>query len=242
MRYLRYALGPLRPAPKEGTGWMFAAGELAMTAHDLALWDISMIDQTVLQAGVVSRRCRPRCGSTTASAPLRPRRRRSARRTAAGVISHGGEVSGFTARQRGLSRTTRAAVVVLTNLDATGASSQIASRIANALFASTDARQRRRQTLAQARTIFDGLQQGRIDRSLFTANANAYFSEPALEGFRREPGPARHAAGVRAGRAVAARRHDRSAVPDQVPSRTLRLTTFIMPDGRLEQYQIAAAE
>ena len=29
--YMRYALGPLRPAPKEGTGWLFAAGELAMT-------------------------------------------------------------------------------------------------------------------------------------------------------------------------------------------------------------------
>ena len=48
-RYLRYSLGPLRPAPKEGRGWMFAAGELAMTAHDLALWDISMIDQTILK-------------------------------------------------------------------------------------------------------------------------------------------------------------------------------------------------
>ena len=36
--YIRYALGPVRPAPKEGWGWMFAAGELAMTAHDLALW------------------------------------------------------------------------------------------------------------------------------------------------------------------------------------------------------------
>ena len=49
MRYLRYALGPLRPAPKEGRGWMFAAGELAMTAHDLALWDISLIDQSILK-------------------------------------------------------------------------------------------------------------------------------------------------------------------------------------------------
>ena len=28
--YLRYALGPLRPSPKEGKGWLFAAGELAM--------------------------------------------------------------------------------------------------------------------------------------------------------------------------------------------------------------------
>src|SRR5204863_5661540 len=33
--YLRYALGPLRPAPKEGKGWLFAAGELAMTPQDL---------------------------------------------------------------------------------------------------------------------------------------------------------------------------------------------------------------
>ena len=28
---------------------MFAAGELAMTALDLAMWDISMIEQTVLK-------------------------------------------------------------------------------------------------------------------------------------------------------------------------------------------------
>ncbi len=47
--YLRYALGPLRPAPKEGKGWMFAAGELAMPAAELAKWDISIIDQKLLK-------------------------------------------------------------------------------------------------------------------------------------------------------------------------------------------------
>src|SRR4029077_11978335 len=47
--YLRYALGPPRLAPKEGKGWLFAAGELAMPAEDLAKWDIGMINQTVLQ-------------------------------------------------------------------------------------------------------------------------------------------------------------------------------------------------
>ena len=47
--YYRHALGPLRVAPKEGRGWMFAAGELAMTAHDLALWNESMMAQTVLK-------------------------------------------------------------------------------------------------------------------------------------------------------------------------------------------------
>jgi D-alanyl-D-alanine carboxypeptidase len=35
-RYLRYALGMPRPAPKEAAGWIYAMGELAMTAHDLA--------------------------------------------------------------------------------------------------------------------------------------------------------------------------------------------------------------
>ncbi|HEY1767005.1 MAG TPA: serine hydrolase domain-containing protein, partial [Terracidiphilus sp.] len=47
--YYRHALGPLRLAPKEGRGWMFAAGELAMTPHDLALWDESLMAETVLK-------------------------------------------------------------------------------------------------------------------------------------------------------------------------------------------------
>src|SRR6185369_4684424 len=46
--YMRYALGPLRVAPKEGPGWLFAAGELAMTAEDLAKWNISIMDQKLL--------------------------------------------------------------------------------------------------------------------------------------------------------------------------------------------------
>ena len=47
--YFRYALGPLRPAPHEGPGWMFAAGELAMTPTDLAKWDISLMDESLLK-------------------------------------------------------------------------------------------------------------------------------------------------------------------------------------------------
>src|SRR5271154_6663759 len=46
--YERHALGPQRAAPLEGAGWMFAAGELAMPPHDLALWDISMMNRSLL--------------------------------------------------------------------------------------------------------------------------------------------------------------------------------------------------
>src|SRR5262249_38272052 len=46
--YFRRALGPRHPAPHEGPGWMYAAGELAMTAEDLARWDIAVIQQAIL--------------------------------------------------------------------------------------------------------------------------------------------------------------------------------------------------
>jgi len=46
--YMQYGLGPLRPAPDEGAGWMAGAGELAMTPEDLAKWDISIINQSLL--------------------------------------------------------------------------------------------------------------------------------------------------------------------------------------------------
>jgi D-alanyl-D-alanine carboxypeptidase len=44
-----FALGPSRPAQTEGRGWLYAAGELAMTAHDLALWDISLMERKLLK-------------------------------------------------------------------------------------------------------------------------------------------------------------------------------------------------
>jgi len=47
--YMRYGLGPLRPATSTGPGWMYGAGELAMTASDLAKWDIAMINQSLLK-------------------------------------------------------------------------------------------------------------------------------------------------------------------------------------------------
>jgi D-alanyl-D-alanine carboxypeptidase len=233
--YLRYALAPPRPAPKEGKGWMFAAGELAMTAHDLALWDISMINQTALKpASYIAMQTTTllKNGVSTGyglgvSVGMSGGRRQ---------ISHTGEVSGFTARND-VYPDDRAAVAVLTNLDATGASSQIASRITTILFRTTDAAGDR--ALAQAKAIFEGLQHGRIDRSLFTDYTNAYFTEQALADFASSLGPLgapkefeQTGESLRGGMTF---RQFRIAFA----SKTLRLTTFTMPDGKLEQYQIA---
>jgi CubicO group peptidase (beta-lactamase class C family) len=238
MRYLRYALGPLRPAPKEGRGWMFAAGELAMTAQDLARWDISMIDQTilkpesyrVLEAEVpMTNGVGSRYGLGVSVGIANGKR----------IISHGGEVSGFTARNE-VYPDDRVAIVVLTNMDATSASEQIAGGISRALFASTDPATPK--TTEQMRKIFDELQKGRIDRGQFTSNANAYFDDQAIKDFASSLAPlgtpqdfSQAGQSLRGGMTL--RRYT-----IKFPNKTLRLTTFIMPDGKIEQYQIAAAE
>jgi D-alanyl-D-alanine carboxypeptidase len=237
-RYMRYALGPLRPAPKEGRGWMFAAGELAMTARDLARWDISMIDRTLLHPAsyaqmetevLLASGLGSRYGLGVSVGTTDGHR----------LISHGGEVSGFTARNN-VYPDDRAAVVVMTNLDATAAPEQIATAIGGLLFTAQDREKDR--ALAQAQEIFAGLARGRIDRSLFTANANAYFGEQALADFAASLSPlgrwtefSQQARSLRGGMTL---RRYRVSFPDA----TLRVTTFTMPDGRLEQYTVAATE
>ena len=239
MRYLRYGVGPPRPAPKEGKGWMFAAGELAMTARDLALWDISTIDQTILKQAsyqvmqtntLLTNGLATGYGLGVQVASVNGRR----------AVSHSGEVSGFTG-QNTIYPDDRTAIVVLTNIDASGASSQLAGRISTLLFKATADRDTD-AALAQARAIFDGLQHRRIDRSLFTFNANAYFHDFALGDFADALGPLgvpqefeQTNQSLRGGMVARSFRI-------KCGTRTLRLTTFTMPDGKLEQYQIAASE
>src|SRR4051794_6166511 len=48
--YGRAALGPVRPVPPAAPGWLFSAGELSMSARDLAKWDVARIDRAILTA------------------------------------------------------------------------------------------------------------------------------------------------------------------------------------------------
>jgi CubicO group peptidase (beta-lactamase class C family) len=234
--YLRYALGPLRPAPKEGKGWLFAAGELAMPAEDLAKWDISIIDQKLMKPSSYrefSTDVLLKNGLGTHYGLGVDVNSQGGHR----ALSHGGEVSGFTA-QNIVFPDDRAAVVVLTNQDAASASGAIASGIAPLLFATSDPATPAK--LEQAKKIFEGLQHGTIDRSLFTDKANSYFSETALKDFAAGLGPlgapqsfAQASQGLRGGMTL-------RVYLIRFPQRTIRAWTYEMPDGKLEQYQIAA--
>src|SRR5882724_7908773 len=236
--YLRYALGPLRPAPKEGKGWLFAAGELAMPARELARWDISIMERELMKGSSYSefeKEVLLKNGVGThyglgVDVSMEVGHR---------ALSHGGEVSGFTA-QNIVFPDDRVAIAVLTNQDAASAAGAIAHGIAPLLFATTDPMTP--QKTEQARKIFEGLQKGTIDRSLFTDNANFYFSETALKDFASGLGPlgaprsfVQTRQGLRGGMTL-------RVYQIKLATKTLRAWTYEMPDGKLEQYQIAVQE
>ena len=233
--YKRYALGPLRVAPKEGTGWLFAAGELAMTPEDLAKWNVSIIEGKLMKPGSyleLGREVLLKNGVGTnyglgVSVGM-PNGRRA--------LSHGGEVSGFTS-QSIVFPEDRVAVVVLTNQDAASAAGPIASGMPPLLFATNDSATAAK--LEQAKKIFEGLQQGTIDRALFTENANGYFSEQALEDFKNSLGPlGKWESFTQVGQSLRGGMIGRTYIV-RFKEKTIRAWTYEMPDGKLEQFQVA---
>ena len=233
--YIRYALGPLRPAPDAGSGWMWAAGELAMTARDLANWDINIIRHALLKPESyreLQREVVLNNGAGTGYALGLDVGMQGGRF----MIEHSGEVSGFTAENMVFPEDS-AAIVVLTNQDAAPASGAIANQIATALFATEDKLADSRT--AQARAIFDGLARGTIDRSLFTSNANAYFSDQALKDFSSSLGPLGAPTGFTQTRTALRGGMTYRSYRVTFSNRTIRVWTYEMPEGKLEQYQVA---
>jgi D-alanyl-D-alanine carboxypeptidase len=233
--YYRHALGPLRPAPKEGRGWMFAAGELAMTAHDLALWDESLIAQTVLKPESYKQmftEVKLKDGKGTHYGLGVDVRDRDGHRS----IEHSGEVSGFVADNEVLVDD-GVAVVVLTNQDAVGAASTIARLAAPAILGVAGT-----ETEKQALAIFRDLQKGRIDRTLLAPNLSDYFTAEALADFQSSLTPLGEPLSFRqTGESLRGGMTFRGF--DIVyPGKRLRLTTYTYPDGKLEQYLIEPAE
>ena len=172
---MRYALGPVRPERPAAAGWLYAAGPLAMTASDLARWDIATLDAQLLSPAAYRAQFTPLVlpdGEDT--------------HYGLGVeiddeggharISHGGEAVGFLSDNR-IYPEDGAAIVVLVNGDFGDAQSAIADRIEQTILPQSG-------ETARARAIFAGLRAGRIDRGRFTANANDYFTPTALADYR----------------------------------------------------------
>ncbi|HUQ48183.1 MAG TPA: serine hydrolase domain-containing protein [Gemmatimonadaceae bacterium] len=234
--YIRFGLGPLHPAPEAGKGWMYGAGMLAMTAGDLAKWDISLMQESLLKPASYREMFKETTLKNGAASSY-GLGQFSQMNGGHFLVEHNGEVSGFTAENLVYPEDS-IAVIVLTNQDAAPASGAIAGQIARFLFTTEDALAANRT--AQARGIFESLQKGTIDRSLFTSNANGYFSDAALKDFASSLAPlgaptnfVQTSTSKRGGMTLRSYRATFSN------GRTLRAWTFETTGGKLEQYQVA---
>lgn len=184
--YHRYATGPVRPAKPAARGWLWAAGELSMTAADLARWNIARINREVLLPDdweQMETPVRLADGSRTTYG-LGVSRRMAGGRTR---IDHGGESVGFLS-QNAVWPDQRTAVTVLTNADFGGAENALTNRIAAIVLPKlppipprvADSGNR----VGEIRSVLADLAAGRIDPARFTGNAQYYFNAAALTDYR----------------------------------------------------------
>lgn len=234
--YLRYALGPPRPAPKEGKGWLFAAGELAMSVEDLAKWDIGMMDQKLLKPASykeMETEVLLKNGVGTRYGLGIMVREEFGRR----ALVHDGEVSGFTSANL-VFPDDHAAVIVFVNQDSTPVSSDIARRIAPLLFVTADKEKSEEQALA----VFFSLQQGKLDRNLFTQNGNSYFTDQAVQDFSASLAPLGIPRYFRQTDQVERGGMTFHGFEARFLLKTINVWERVMPDGKIEQFQISAKD
>jgi D-alanyl-D-alanine carboxypeptidase len=234
--YTRFGLGPLHPALLEAPGWLYAAGELAMTGRDLALWDQALMERKLLNSTLLAEMITPvrlkngapvdyGLGVGISNASGYPR------------LTHGGAVSGFVS-DNAVWLDQGVAVAALTNLDGSDAARSIANQIGPWLVGE-ELDPHAAPALEQARQVFLELQQGKIDRSLLTSDAGSFFTAQVLADAASSLNPLgtpstfeQTGFGLRGGMSY------RNFRIGFASGKSLRLSTFSTPDGKLAQYLI----
>ncbi len=237
--YYQHALGPLRPAPQEGQGWMFAAGELAMPASDLALWNISLMARTLLAPASYDEmftEVKLKNGTCSGYGLGVKVGSRDGHR----YIEHSGEVSGFVSENI-VFPDDKVAVTVLTNGDASSAAGALGQKIAPLVLGGASDRSAEVAAEKRALDIFLGLQEGKLDRMQLTELCGAYFTEEAVGDFAASLKPLGTPTSFK--QTGEAKRGGMTFRSFNVafPQKELRVTEYEMPDGKLEQYLVIPA-
>lgn len=243
--YGRHALGPLRPAQPEGRNWVWGAGQLAMSASDLARWDIALMDGTLLKpasrAALVTEARLPNGQGSGYALGLQVDRTPDGRER----WQHGGGMSGFISKNA-MYPADGLALVVLSNGPGPATAAAMAQleklmlelpqppAAPSAKDSAADA------SLARVRTLFAQLQAGHPDRSLMTADLNAYFTDAVVADFAASLAPLGDAADIQPGST-----EDRGGMIYRgyrvvAPGRNLRISTYFTKDGLLDQYLVFA--
>jgi len=229
--YIRAALAPAQPQAPAATGWMFGAWQFALTAEDLAKWDVSVLHRTLLSADSYNTEvttAKTIDGSDTSYA-LGLSVRKHYGRT---VLSHTGEGAGYLSVNR-IYPNDDAAVVVLTNTISGAPQIDIADAIDFVVLPPLGID-------ALAREVFIALQHGRPDRTRFTADFNRYLDDKTVASYSRTLGPLgpltaflQTDSADRGGMKY----YEYKIVAGGQP---LTLSVYTTPEGKIEQFLIAS--
>jgi len=230
--YERAALGPLRIVPDPGAGWAFGAWQFALTAEDLAKWDLSLIDQSLLKSDSYRQEfatMKLANGQDTHYAlglyvNATPGHR---------MYSHGGEGAGYLSENR-VYPDAKAAIVVLTNTISGSPESAIAARLAEIVLPMDPVTKRMRE-------LFTGLQHGRPDRAAFTPNFNGWLTAAKTADYARTLGPLGPPDLIQQNGAF-----DRGGMKGYeykvvCGGTALNLSIFVRSDGKVEQFLVSKA-
>ena len=181
--YERHALAPVRPAILEAPGWYFGDASLAMPVAELLKWDISIMNQTLLKPASYAEfetAVKLKDGKSTNYGLGVSVLSQNGHR----IIEHSGVVGGFVAENLVLPDE-KVAIAVLTNQEASSAAGEIASVVSKLVVAksATAVVTTSKPEETQLKAIMSGLQDGKINRALFTEDANYYFSKETMEDF-----------------------------------------------------------
>ena len=250
--YERHALGPMRPAILEAPGWYSGDASLAMPVTTLMAWDESLVHRTLLEPESYDAMFTPfvlKDGTDTHYGLGVYSQQRGDKQ----ILSHSGEVGGFVSNNV-VDVTDDVAYAALTNFEGPGASavtSAIQPIVLPALASarsSTHAKPEEtslpRQAAyssapaAQAKAILNGIQSGKLDRALFTADANYYFSAGTLADFTQSLQPLGPIESV-----VQTAEELRGGMVYRLYSvkfagKTVSLNTYTQPDGKIEQFLV----
>ena len=241
--YGRYALGPVRPVTPAARGWLWAAGELAMTAEDLAKWNGARIERSLFPAddGLAQETtAKLDDGSQTANGLGVFVRETGGRKT----VTHGGESVGFLATNS-VYPAERAAITVMTNSWSGDAYSRIARDVAKIVLPPPPQDAAAEAAAARARLVYHQLRTGTLDRSLLTENANYYFTDQALADYRSSLAPLGEPIAFEpTGKPTPRGGFLIQGYTLKFTDRTLNLSAFYEPgpNGRIEQFLVKPGE
>jgi len=241
--YKRFALGPVRVETPAAHGWLYAAGELAMTAADLAKWDIARLTRRVLPAAdwaVQETPVKLLDGSTNGYGLGVSTGTRGGHR----YVEHSGEAVGFLSENI-VFPDDHLAIVVLTNSWFSDAFMRIARGIEGVMLPPGTADAADTAALARARAVFDQLRAGTLDRAMLTEDANFYFTPVAIADYRASLGKLGTPTGfVQMGAARLRGGFVNRTYRVTYPDRTLAISTYAIPGaaGAYEQFLVAPTQ